>query len=111
MELKEVVEEVRKRQKNLGPDAVKFAWVKAHVGTHGNEKVDQMAKVGTELGDEDEGIQKVITEGGLKQEWKKRRAEERKVKGTGMGRVVKWNRKARVNYVHCRTGKGNLQAW
>jgi len=28
-----------------------------------------------------------------------------------MGRVVRWNRKARVNYVHCRTGKGNLQAW
>jgi len=33
------------------------------------------------------------------------------VRGTGMGRVVRWNRKARVNYVHCRTGKGNLQAW
>ena len=36
-ELKEVVEEVRKRQENLGPNAVRFAWVKAHVGTHGNE--------------------------------------------------------------------------
>jgi len=33
-----------------------------------------------ELGDEDEGME-VITEGGLKQEWKRRRAEERKVKG------------------------------
>jgi len=31
--------------------------------------------------------------------------------GMGMGRVVKWNRKARVAYVQCRTGKGNLQAW
>jgi len=110
-ELKEVVEEVRKRQKNLGPDAIRFAWVKAHVGTRGNEKADQMAKSGAELGDEDEGMNKVITEGGLRQEWKRRRAEERKVKGTGMGRVVRWNRKARVNYVHCRTGKGNLQAW
>jgi len=110
-ELKEVVEEVRKRQENLGPDAVRFAWVKAHVGTRGNEKADQMAKSGAELGDEDEGMNKVITEGGLRQEWKRRRAEERKVKGTGMGRVVRWNRKARVNYVHCRTGKGNLQAW
>jgi len=103
-------EEIR-RQKNLGPDAVRFAWVKAHVGTRGNEKADQMAKSGAELGDEDEGMNKVITEGGLRQEWKRRRAEERKVKGTGMGRVVRWNRKARVNYVHCRTGKGNLQAW
>jgi len=105
------VEEVRKRQKNLGPDAVRFAWVKAHVGTRGNERADQMAKSGAELGDEDEGMNKVITEGGLRQEWKRRRAEERKVKGTGMGRVVRWNRKARVNYVHYRTGKGNLQAW
>ena len=30
-ELKEVVEEVRRRQRNPGPDAVRFAWVKAHV--------------------------------------------------------------------------------
>ena len=28
-----------------------------------------------------------------------------------MGRVVEWNRKARVIYVQCCTGKGNLQAW
>jgi len=110
-ELKEVVEEIRKWQKNLGPDAVRFAWVKAHVGTRGNEKADQMAKLGAELGDEDMGMQKVITEGELRQEWKRRRAEERKVKGTRMGRVVKWNRKARVNYIHCRTGNSNLQAW
>ena len=111
VELKEVVKKVRKRQNNLGPDAVRFVSVKAHVGTCGIGKADQMAKAGTELGDEDEGIQKVITEGGLRQKWKSRRAEERKVKGTGMRRVVRWNRKAPVNYVHCRTGKGNLQAW
>jgi len=29
--LTEVMEEVQKRQKNLEPDAVRFAWVKAHV--------------------------------------------------------------------------------
>jgi len=110
-ELKEVVEEVRRRQKNLGPDAVRFAWVKAHLGTQGNERADLMAKSGANLGDEEEGIEKVITEGGLRQEWKRRRAEERKVKGTGMGRVVRWNSRAQVNYVHCRTGKDNLQAW
>jgi len=33
------------------------------------------------------------------------------MKGAGMGRVVEWNRKARVMYVQCRTRKGNLQAW
>ena len=48
-ELKDVVEKVRKRQENLGPNAVRFAWVKAHVGTHGNEKADQMAKSGQSL--------------------------------------------------------------
>jgi len=40
-----------------------------------------MAKPGAGLGGEDEGMEKVITEGGLRQEWKKRRAaEERKVR-------------------------------
>jgi len=106
-----VVEEVRKKQKNLGQNAARFAWVKAHVGTKGSEKADQMAKSGAELGGEDEGMETVITKGGLRQEWKRRRAEERKVKGTGMGRIARWNRKACVNYVHCRTKKGNLQAW
>jgi len=38
------------------------------------------------------------------------REEERRIKGMGMGRVVKWNRKAGVNHVHCRTGKGNPQS-
>jgi len=50
-------------------------------------------------------------EGGLKQAWKRMREEESRVKGAGMGRVVKWNRKARVAYVLYRTGKGNLKAW
>jgi len=67
---------------------------------------------GATLSDEWEGsdVLRMVTEGGLKQGWKKMR-EERRVKGTGMGRVIRWNRKAHINYVHCRTGKGNLQAW
>jgi len=32
-----------------------------------------MAKAGAELGDKDKGVEKVITEGGLRQEWKMRR--------------------------------------
>jgi len=32
-ELKEVVELIRERQARLGPNAVRFAWVKAHIGT------------------------------------------------------------------------------
>ena len=84
-----------------------FGWVKAHNEVCGNEKADQLAKHATTLYPEDPQI----TEGGLKQAWKRMREEERRVKGAGMGRVVKWNRKARVAYVQCRTGKGNLQAW
>jgi len=55
-------------------------------------------------------MEKVITEGvetGMEEEKGGRGEGE----GGRMGRVVKWNRKARVNYVHCRTGEGNLQAW
>jgi len=37
------------------------------------------------LGDEDEGMEKVITEGGLGQEWKRRRAEESEGHGDGEG--------------------------
>jgi len=33
------------------------------------------------------------------------------MKGMRMGRVVRWNCKTRMNHVHCRTDKGNLQAW
>jgi len=81
-ELKGVVEAMRKRQKNLGPDAVRFAWVKAHVGTQGNGKADQMAKSGVELGDEEEGMERMITEGGLKQEWKRRRVSYGELAGS-----------------------------
>ena len=28
-----------------------------------------------------------------------------------MGRIVRWNSKALVNYTRCRTGKGNLLKW
>jgi len=64
MKLKEVVEEVRKRQKILGPDTVRFAWVKTHVGTQGDEKAKQMAKSRAELGDGGEGMEKVHSHGG-----------------------------------------------
>jgi len=75
----------------------------------GNERVNQLAKATTKEGAE----ALVITEEGLKQPWKWIREEQlkRKVKGVGIGRVIKWNRKVRVTYIQCYTGKGNLQAW
>ena len=39
------------------------------------------------------------------------RKEERYMRGIREGRVVNWERKARVLYIYYRTGKGNLQNW
>jgi len=106
-DLKVVIEGIRESQSRLGPNAVLFGWVKAHNELHGNEEADRLAKEATNLYPEDPQI----TEGGLKQAWKRMREEERSVKGAEMGRVVKCNRSARVAYVQCGTGKGHLQAW
>jgi len=106
-DLKYVMEGIRERQSRLGFNAVSFGWVKANNVLYGNKDADRLGKEATNLYLEDPQI----TEGGLKQAWKRMREEERRVKGAGMGRVVKWNWKARVAYVQCRTGKGNLQGW
>jgi len=106
-DLKIVLIDIKEWQPRLGPNRLLFGWVKAHNELYGNEEADRLAKEATHVYPEDPQI----TEGGLKQAWKRKREEERRVKGAGMGRIVKWNRKARVAYVQCRTGKGNLQAW
>jgi len=106
-DLRLVMEGIRERESRLGSNAVSFRCVKDHNKLHGNEEADRLAKEAINLYPEDLQIMK----GGLKQAWKRMREEERRVKGAGMGRVVKWNRKARTTYVQCYTGKGNLQAW
>jgi len=68
----------------MGPGAVSFGWVKAHVGTRGNELANQLAKEGATLSEE-WGVARMVTEAELRQRWKKMREEGRKVKGTGMG--------------------------
>lgn len=68
----------------LGEEAVQFGWVKAHVGIYGNEQTDRLAKQGVA-----ENVRGVITEGGVRQAWNKKRQANRKVAGTGMGRVLK----------------------
>jgi len=45
-DLHRVMNEITKRQENLGPNAV---WVKAHIGLAGNEMADQLVKEGTEI--------------------------------------------------------------
>lgn len=104
-DLRDAIRVIREKQGRLGSGAVRLGWVTAHVGIPGNERAQMLAKNGAE---EPEPQEPQITEGGLKQEWRRKREAERRVMGAGMGRVVGWSR---VNYVHCRTGKGNLQAW
>ena len=51
----------------------------------------------------------VIREGGVRQEWHRLREEERTVQGSGIGTVIRWEKRAIINYTRCRTGKGNLR--
>ena len=68
-DLKVVMEGIRERQSRLGPNVVLFGWVKAHNELHDNEEADRLAKEATNLYPEDPQI----TEGGLKQAWRKMR--------------------------------------
>ena len=54
---------IRERQARLGPNAVRFAWVMAHIGTWGNELTDQLAKEGVTLSEEwgGEGVDRTVT--------------------------------------------------
>lgn len=87
-DLKWVIEEIEERQEQVGEEAVRFGWVKAHVGIYGNEQADRLAKQRVE-----EQVRGTITEGGVKQAWNEKRQASRKVVGTGMGKVLKWNRR------------------
>ena len=107
-ELRKVMQNIEEEKNAIGPNAVSLRWVKSHIGIKGNEEADKRAKLGADIEDP---TFSVISEGGLKEVWKQMRKEERWVKGTGEGKVVKWERKASVSYVHCRTNKGNFQSW
>ena len=67
----------------------RFGWCKAHVGIDGNEKADTYAKAGCE------GLSPPqITEGGVRAYWRDVVAGEKKCVGFGLGRVVRWRRRA-----------------
>ena len=107
-ELWKLMRKIEEGKKILGPNAVSLGWVKSYIGITGNEEEDKRAKMGA---DAENPVFPNITEGALKEVWKRMRREERCGKGTGAGRVVNWNRKARLSYIHCRTNKGNFQSW
>jgi len=68
-ELREVIGETREKQRRPGPNTVRFAWVKAHVGTQGNELVGQLTKEGVTLSKEweGEGLERLVVERGVRQ--------------------------------------------
>ena len=101
-ELRKVMKKIEEGRKVLGRKAVRPGWVKSHVGIKGNKEANKKAKLGA---DDEDPTFPVITEGGLKEVWKRMRKEERCMKSTGEGRVVRWERKARVSYVHYRTNE------
>jgi len=104
-DLRRAMMDIKERQTRPGPNAVSFGWVKAHSEVHGNEMAYQLAKAATTEYPE-------VTEGGVEVSVEEEeRGGEESEGSLGMGQVVKRNRKARVMYVQCRTGKGNLQAW
>ena len=97
---------VKEREGENGKGAVAIGWVKSHIGIHGNEMADGMAKKGAKKGAEI--LQ--VTEGGIRQKVKGWRKEERQVVGYGKGKAVSWDRRQMTTYSHLRTNKKALQS-
>lgn len=83
---------------------VKFRWVIAHVAIPGNNRVDAMAKAGCRA-----SLLPQVTEDGVWPMWQGVQPGERVRPRLGMGRVVQWDQRASLCYIHLRTSKGDLE--
>ena len=100
-DLAQLGKEIRNRQNLYGPDNVTVGWVKAHVGIEGNERADEMAKMGAAK----EG-RNYVTEGALRQ-WEKARTRDNRAK-SGHLDAMKCDRHTASTYTQLRTNRGNL---
>ena len=79
-----------------------LAYVKAHVGIVGNERVDKEAKLAA--GGRDGAA---VTKEGIRAECKEKRRQERVVRRFGSGRVVRWTSPHTITaFSQLRTNKG-----
>ena len=106
-DLAKLLRTIGEREEEDGKGSVALGWVKAHIGIHGNEMADRMAKKGAVKGAEI--LQ--VTKGGIRQKVNNWRKEERQVPGFGKGKVVSWSRGQTTTYSQLRTNKGALQSW
>ena len=90
----------------------RIAWVKAHAGVPGNEKMDALAKSAAAFKLQRNGAE-VVTPAGLREAITATRKRARDIPGFGRGQRCqgKWNRVAVTAYTQLRTNAGPFCAF
>ena len=96
--------EVHHRQGLYGLDNITVGWVKTHVGIEGNERANEMAKIGAAK----EG-RNHVTEGGLLQ-WEKGRRRDNRMKA-GYLDAMKCDKYTTWTYTKLKSNRGNLSSF
>ena len=98
--------EIGRRTLLYGPEAVKIAWVKSHIGIPGKEGADEAARASTE---KDLGCGGEVTKDGVRmniKEFQKANRTELRVLC-----IAGWDRHTATIYLQLQTNKGGLRSW
>ena len=93
------------RESEVG-GAVALGWVKSHIGIHGNEITNEIAKKEAK-----KKVESRRTPSHRRRDSSKDQEVEERCEGFGKGKVMSWARRTATNYSQLRTNKGALQAW